>query len=93
MKIESILVEFHDIFARHRFDIGMNEEFMVKLTPKDDSPAFSQRLPAHIHLKEDILVALALLHEYGIITALPFSKYVSPIFAKKKPNGETETIG
>ena len=22
--------EFHDIFARHRFDIGMNEEFTVK---------------------------------------------------------------
>ena len=38
-KIEELLVEFHDIFARHRFDIGMNEEFKVKLTPKDDSPA------------------------------------------------------
>ena len=29
---------------------------------------------------------LALLHKYGIITTLPFSKYASPIFAKKKPN-------
>ena len=37
--IEALLVEFHVIFARHRFDIGMNEEFTVKLTPKDDSPA------------------------------------------------------
>ena len=35
--IEQLLVEFHDIFARHRFDIGMNEEFTVKLTPKDDT--------------------------------------------------------
>ena len=42
-KIEELLVEFHDIFARHRFDIGMNEEFKVKLTPKDDSPAYSQK--------------------------------------------------
>ena len=33
-KIENLLVEFHDIFARHRFDIGINEEFKVKLTPK-----------------------------------------------------------
>ena len=32
--IEDILVEYHDIFARHRMDIGMNTEFKVKLTPK-----------------------------------------------------------
>ena len=37
--IENILVELHDIFARHSFDIGMNEECTVKLTPIDDSPA------------------------------------------------------
>ena len=39
--IEKLLVEFHDIFARHRFEIGMNEEFKVKSTPQDDSPAHS----------------------------------------------------
>ena len=55
-QIEALLVEFHDIFARHRFDIGMNEEFTVKLTPKDESPAYSQNLPTPINLKEDILV-------------------------------------
>ena len=90
-KIEELLVEFHDIFARHRFDIGMNEEFKVKLTPKDDSPAYSQSLPAPINLKEDILVELAILHKYGIITTLPFSKYASPIFAQKKPNGNSNS--
>ena len=26
-KVEELLVEFHDIFARHRFDIGTNREF------------------------------------------------------------------
>ena len=51
-QIETLLVEFHDIFARHRFDIGVNEEFTVKLTPKDESRAYSQSLPT---LKEDIL--------------------------------------
>ena len=91
-KIEELLVEFHDIFARHRFDIGMNEEFKVKLTPKDDSPAYSQSLPAPINLKEDILVELAMLHKYGIITTLPFSKYASPIFAQKKPNGKPRLL-
>ena len=83
-RIEDLLVEFHGIFARHRFDIGMNEDFKVKLTPKDDSPAYSQSLPTPINLKEDISVELALLHRYGIITTLPFSKYASPIIAQKK---------
>ena len=87
-KNEEILVEFHNYFARNRFDIGMKEEFKVKLTPKDDSPAYNQSLPAPINLKEDILVELAMLHKYGIITTLPFSEYTSPIFAQEKPNGK-----
>ena len=91
-RIEDLLVEFHDIFARHRFDIGMNEDFKVKLTTKDDSPAYSQSLPTPINLKEDILVELALLHRYGIITTVPFSKYASPIFAQKKPNGKLQLL-
>ena len=91
-QIEALLVEFHDIFARHRFDIGMNEEFTVKLTPKDDSPAYSQSLPTPINLKEDILFELALLHKYGIISTLPFSKYASPVFAQKKPNGKLRLL-
>ena len=91
-QIEALLVEFHNIFARHMFDIGMNEEFTVKLTPKDDSPAYSQSLPTPINLKEDILVELALLHKYGIITTLPFSKYASLIFAQKKPNWKLQLL-
>ena len=86
--VEKLLVEFHDIFARHRFDIGINTEFKVQLTPLDNRPAYSQSLPAPINLKDDILVELALLHKYGIITTLPFSKYASPIFAQRKPNGK-----
>ena len=77
--IEDILVEYHDIFGRHRMDIGMNTEFKLKLTPKDDKAVYSQSLPMTIHLKEDLIVELALMHKYGIITVLPFSKYASPI--------------
>ena len=62
-QIETLLVEFHKSFIRHRFDIGVNEEFTVKLTPKDESPACSQSLPTPVNLKEDILVELALLHK------------------------------
>ena len=91
-QIEEILIEFHDIFARHRFDIGTNREFMVKLTPNDDRPAYSQSLPTPINLKDDITVELALLHKYGIITTLPFSKYASPIFAQRKPNGRLRLL-
>ena len=36
LAVENILAEYHDIFARHRMDIGMNTEFKVRLTPKDD---------------------------------------------------------
>ena len=72
--IEDILVDYHDNFARHRMDIGMNTEFKVNLTPKDDKPVYSQRVPMPIHLKEDLIVELALMHKYEIITVLPFSK-------------------
>ena len=33
--VEDILVDYHDIFARHRMHNGMNTEIKVKLTPKE----------------------------------------------------------
>ena len=90
--VEDILVEYHDIFARHRMNNGMNTEFKVKLTPKDDKAVFNQSLPMPIHLKKDVLVELALMHKYGIITVLPFSKYASPIFEQRKPNGKLRLL-
>ena len=90
--VENLFVEFHDIFARHRFDIRINTEFKVQLTPLDNRPAYSHSLPAPIKLKDNILVELALLHKYGIITTLPFSKYASPIFAQRKPNGKLRLL-
>ena len=86
-------MEFYDIFARHRFDIGINTEFKVQqLKPLDNRPAYSQSLPAPINLKDNILVELALLHKYGIMTTLPFSNYASPIFAKRKQNGKLRLL-
>ena len=32
------------------------------------------------------------MHYYGIITTLPFSKYASPIFAQRKPNGRLRLL-
>ena len=90
--VEDLLVEFDDIFARHRFAIGINTEFKIQLTPLDNRPADSQSLPAPINLKDDILVELALLHKYGIIKTLPFSKYARPTFAQRKPNGKQRLL-
>ena len=90
--VEDLLVEFLDIFARYRFDTGINTEFKVQLTPIDNRPAYSQSLPAPSNLKDYILVELALLHKYGIFTTLPFSKYASPMFAQRKPNGKLHLL-
>ena len=72
--IENPLVEFHDKFARHRFDIGMNEEFSVKLTQKDDSPAHSQSIPTPVYFKDDIVVELA---HYTNMAFIQPSKYIT----------------
>ena len=71
-EVDNILIEYQDIIARHRRDIGMNTEFKVRLTPKDDEAVYNQSLPMPIHLKRDLIVELALMHKYGIITVLPF---------------------
>ena len=70
----------------------MNTEFKLKLTQKDDRAVYSQNLPMLIHLKENLVVELALMHKYGIITVLPFSKNASPIFAQRKPNGKLRLL-
>ena len=87
-EIEALLVKYHDIFARHRLDIEINTEFKIKLTPKHDEPVSAHGLPSATNLKDDLLVKIALTQEYGIITTLPYSKYSSPIFAQRMPNGK-----
>ena len=90
--IEDILLEYHDSFTRHRMDFGMNTEFKLKLTPPDDKAVYSQSLPMPIHLKKDLIVSFAPMHNYGIITVLPFSKNASPIFAQRKPSGKLRLL-
>ena len=48
--VEDLLAEFHNIFVRHRFDIGINTEFEVQLTPLDNRPVYSQNPPTPINL-------------------------------------------
>ena len=80
--IEDILVEYHDIFARHRMNIGMNREFKVKFTPKDDKAVYRQSLPMPIHLKENLIVELALMHSAA------FLQVREPHICTKEAQGE-----
>ena len=91
-KIEALLVNYHMIFERHRLDIGINIDIKIKLTPKHDDPVYAQSLPTPTNMRDDLLVELALMQEYGIITTLPYSKYSSPIFAQRKPNGKLRIL-
>ena len=91
-QLEQTIVGYNDIFARHRLDIGINNKFKVKLTPKDERPIYTQSLPVPINLKDNLSVELALMHRYGIITTLPFLKYASPIFAQRKQNGKLRLL-
>ena len=87
-----MLVKYSSIFARHRLDIGMNTDFKAKLTHQHFEPVYSQSLPTPTNLKDDLLVELALMHEYGIITILPLSKYFSPLPAQSKPNSKLRIL-
>ena len=70
----------------------MNTQFKVSLTPQECKPVYKQSLPVPINLKEDLTAELALMHRDGIITTLTFSKYASPIFAQRKPNGKLRLL-
>ena len=83
--VEDILVEYHDIFARHRLDIGMNTEFKVKLTPKDDKVVYSQNLPLRIHLKEDLIVDSPLCTNMGSSQCYRSQKLQAPYLHRVNP--------
>ena len=50
-QVEEMLVEFSNIFANHRFDVGNNSEITMKLTPEHDQPLYTQSPPTTIHLR------------------------------------------
>ena len=91
-EMQHLSIECYDIFAKHRFDVGYNTELKVELTPAHDLPVYVQTPPTPIHLRDEILVELALMQYYGIVTLLPNSKYRSPIFAQRKPSGKLRKL-
>ena len=91
-RIEEKLVEYYKIFAVHRFDVGGNDEFKVKLTPEHDRPIYTQGNPVPVQLMEDMRCELAWMQFYGLIGTLNYSKYSSPIFAQRKSNGNLRLL-
>ena len=91
-QFEEFLIEYHDVFAKHRSDVGYNTELKIKLTPEHPLPVYVQGPPAPIHLRGKILVELALLQYFNIITTLSHSKYSSPIFVHRKSSGKLRIL-
>ena len=91
-QLEEFLVEYRDVSAKHRFDVGYNTELKIKLTPEHPVPVFVQGPPAPIHLPDEILVELALLQCFNIITTLSHSKYSSPIFVHRKSSAKLRIL-
>ena len=60
----------------------------MKLTPEDNTAVYTQSQPVPIYLEEDLIVELALMHKYGIITVLPFCKDANTICTQRKPNSK-----
>ena len=87
-QFEKFLVEYHDVFAKHRFDVGYNTELKIKLTPEHPLPVYVQGPPAPIRLRDEILVELAFLQYFNIITTHSHSKHSSPIFVHRKSSGK-----
>ena len=54
------------------------------LTPENNEHMYTQGPPKPIHYRDQVLVELALLQYWGVITTLKYSKYSSPIFAVQK---------
>ena len=81
-------MEFSDIVGKHRFDVGLNTELKVKLTLEHELPVYVQSPITLIHLRDELLVELFLMHFYNLITSLPHSKYSSPVFEQRKESGK-----
>ena len=91
-EMQNTFVEDYDIYAKHRFDVGYNTELKVKLTPADDLPVYIISPTILFDLKNEILVEIAPMQNYGSVTLLPISKSSSPTFAPRKPSRKVKVL-
>ena len=95
--MDDLIVKRHQILAQHRMDLVKNTDCLEKLTPENDKPIHTSNPTTPIHLRDEILIELALMQYYDLlqhstITTLSFSKYSSPIFAQRKSSGNLRIL-
>ena len=88
----STIVEYNDIFTRHQLDIGMNNIFKVKLTPKNDRSLYTQSLAVPINLREDLTVAHALMQKNSRTTTFSFFKRAYQLIEQRNQNGKCRLL-
>ena len=90
--VDELIVEFSEIFVKHRFDVGYNTDLKRKLTPERSIPIYEEGPPTPIQLRLELQVELALMHYYGLITTLSQSRYISPLFPQRKNSGRLRLL-
>ena len=61
-EVEHLLIEYADIFAKHRFEVCYNSDLKIKLTPEHQRPLYTQGPPTPIQSRNELTVELALMH-------------------------------
>ena len=64
---EEFLVEYHDVLAKHRFDVGYNTELKIKKTPEHPFALYAQFPPGPILLHDESLIELGLFRNFDVI--------------------------
>ena len=86
--IEVILVDHHDLLRENGY---WDEHRIPSYTHARGRQSCLQPKPTNADpkpSKEDLVVELALMHKYGNIRVLHFSKYATPLLARRKTNGK-----
>ena len=80
------------MFAKQCFDVGYNIELRFRRTPEHPLPVYVRGPPAPFHLRNEVLIELALLQNFDIITTLSHSKDCSRILVYHKSSGKLKVL-
>ena len=91
-KMQNLLVNYNSNFARHWSGLLINMDCFIKLTPEHTQLEYTPYLSTPIQLRDEMLIELALMQDYEIITTLLFSKYSSPLLAPQTLSGKLRIL-
>ena len=64
----------------------------MKLTPAHDLPVYAKNLPLLIHLMDGVLVEIALMQSYGLVTLSSNFQFGSSTVEQRKPSGNRRRL-